>query len=128
LHLIHGYKWFGYYSYYDGEPAECLARNPLLWSYARALNGELSSLSPLILADAPYTPVASDQPPTAFQAALKERYLIAVNLSTQPLRATMTLTGSTADLLYEEERAIPLKDGALTDDFLPCATHVYLVR
>ncbi|MBM3476893.1 MAG: carbohydrate-binding protein [Armatimonadetes bacterium] len=132
LHIIHGYKWFGYYSYYDGEPAECLARNPLLWSYTRALNGELSTLSPLILADAPYAPVASDQPPTSFQAALKEhagrRYLIAVNLGPQPLRATMTLTGSTADLLFEEERALPLKDGALTDDFLPSATHIYLVR
>jgi hypothetical protein len=132
LHLIHGYKWFGYYSYYDGEPAECLARNPLLWSYTRALNGELTSLSPFILADAPYTPVVCDLPPTVFQAAAKEhggqRYLIAVNLTPQPLRAAMKLTASTAELLFEEERSVPIAEGALTDDFLPGATHVYLLR
>jgi hypothetical protein len=132
LHVIHGYKWFGYYSYYDGEPAECLARNPLLWSYTRALNGELTALAPLVLADAPYTPVECDPPPAIFQAATKEhagqRYVIAVNLTPQPLRATMKLTGSTAELLFEEERSLRIADGVLTDDFLPGAAHVYAVR
>jgi len=132
LHLIHGYKWFGFYSYYDGEPAGCLARDPVLWSFTRALNCELRRLAPVILAEAPLQTVDADQAPEVFQAATKtvagKRYLFAISGSKHPLSVALKVAGAQATVLFEEPRSVPIKAGLLQDQFAPCAVHVYLIE
>ena len=129
LHVIHGYTWFGTYSYYDPPPAGCLARHPVLWSYTRALNGELRALAPVILGGSPFTPVASDREPTQFQAAVKthggKRYLIAVSLSREPLTVAMDVDGRRAGVLFGAERDVPIERGTLRDSFRPYGVGVY---
>lgn len=132
LHLIHGHKWFGFYSYYDPEPAGCLARDPVLWSFTRALNGELRVLAPVILAAAPMRTVGADQGAEVFQAAEKavsgKRYLFAVSGSKQPLAVSMKVAGTKARVLFEEERSVVVRGGLLKDEFGPYGVHVYVVE
>ena len=129
LHLIHDHKWLGFYSYYDAEPDLCLARDPVLWSYTRALNNELRALAPAWLDAAPFRTVEASLANDVFQAAIKEvggkRYLVAVYGGKEPVRVRMKVAGRTAKVLLEEERAVPIKESALEDDFRPCGVHVY---
>ena len=91
LHVIHGYKWFGYYSYYDGEPAGCLSRDAALLSYARALNTEMVQLQDVILApgqwrDVPLTP-ATDKLEAREKAVGGKLYVVVVSDSREIGRA-----------------------------------------
>ena len=129
LHVIHGYTWFGYYSYYDPPPAGCLARHPALWSYTRALNSELLALAPVILGEAPFTSVATAREAAQFQAAVKahggRRYLVAVSLSAEPLTVAMSVEGRRARVLFEADRDVPIEEGTLRDSFQPSGARVY---
>jgi len=131
LHIIHGYKWFGYYSYFDGPPAGCLARDPLLWSYCRALTGELRAMSSVILDPAPWRPVDTGTAPSVLQAAEKtvagQRYLVAVNMTSAPAEVSLSVVGETASVLFEAERALPIVAGVLHDSLGPSAARVYRV-
>lgn len=131
LHLIHGYKWLGFYSYYDPEPSGCLSRDPVLWSCTRVLNSELRVLAPVLLDASPFATVEADVGPDTLQAAIKEvngeRTLIAINGSAKPLQVRMKVAGKSAKVLFEAERTVAIKDGTLTDGFAPCAVHVYAI-
>lgn len=131
LHIIHGYTWFGAYSYYDPPPAGCLARNPVLWSYVRALNSELLTLAPVMLDETPFAPVASDQEDTLFQAAAKvhggKRYLFGVSLNKETSRVAMSVGGRRARVLFETDRDVSIEQGSLCDDFPPYGVHVYVL-
>lgn len=132
LHLIHGYTWFGYYSYNDPEPSGCLARDPELWSYTRALNGELAAFAPVILSEGDFSPVETGLDDTVCRAATKQHqgrtYLVAVNLTGEPLTVRLRVTGQDAELIFEEDRVIPVREGVLEDLLRPSAARVYLVR
>jgi hypothetical protein len=132
LHIVHGYKWFGYYSYFDGPPAGCLARDPLLWSYCRALTGELRAMSSVILDPAPWRPVDTGTAPSMLQAAEKtvagQRYLVAVNMTSAPAEVSLSVVGETASVLFEAERELPIAAGVLHDSLGPSTARVYRVE
>jgi len=132
LHIIHGYKWLGFYSYYDGEPSGCLARDPVLWSATEGLTSQLRALGDVILGPEPYVPVQSSAGAEVFQAAIKQHdgrtYLFAVSGSADAVSVEMTLPGVQADTLFENGRSVAIVDGKLKDDFRPHGVHVYVVR
>lgn len=96
LHIIHGYKWFGYYSYYDGEPAGSLSNTPQLWSYARALNTEFVRLQDVIVAAGQWQPVklepASDRLEAREKQVGEKWYVVVVSDSKEPLKVALTPT------------------------------------
>lgn len=132
LHMIHGYTWFGYYSYYDGEPAVCLARDPELYSHTRALNGELVAFAPVLLSEGDFASVDTGLEATVCQAAMKQHegqtYLVVVSLSTEPLTVRLPARGGSATLLFEEERTLPIREGVLADSLRPSAARVYRIN
>jgi hypothetical protein len=130
LHLIHGYKFLGYYSYYDGPPAGCLERDPVLWSYTRALNAEHCYLREAILAPGAWTPVRIDPSTDQIQAREKrvgEKWYVIV-VSNLPTTTTVKLRPSAQGLkhrlLFESDA--PAVSGATIDCPLrPFGSHVY---
>jgi hypothetical protein len=109
LHILHGYKWFGYYSYNDPEPAGCLSRDPVLFSYTRALNTELARLQDVILAPgawstAPMVPRTGKLEAREKQVAGK-LYVVIVSDSREPVKVTLSPTwaGAQRRLLIESE-------------------------
>ncbi len=132
LHIIHGYKWLGFYSYHDAEPAGCLARSPVLLSSTASLTGRLRALEAVILGDAPYVPVAADAAPEVFQAATKvhgdKTYLFAVSGTTEPMAVEMKVEGTRAEALFENGRSVPIEDGTLRDGFRGHGVHIYTVH
>jgi len=132
LHVIHGYKWLGFYSYYDAEPAGCLARSPVLLSSTASLTTRLRALEPVILGDAPYVPVDADAAPEVFQAATKvhedNTYLFAVSGGAEPMAVEMRVEGTRAEALFENGRSVPIQDGTLRDVFRGHGVHIYTVH
>jgi hypothetical protein len=134
LHIIHGYKWLGFYSYFDGEPAGCLARDPILWSASNWLNNELRMLEPVILGPAVYQPVTATAGPEIFQAATKvhagKTYLFAVHGSdkSKSQSVEMKVSGTRAEVLFENGRELPIVEGTLRDEFAGFGVHVYVLR
>jgi hypothetical protein len=132
LHIIHGYKWFGYYSYSEALPYGCLARDPDLWSSTRALNSELRKLAPVILDEAAFAPVSANLGPEKLQAVVKmvngKSYLIAVSGIPEPAIVQINIDGKVAVELFGEERKLPIKNGMLKDDFAPYDAKVYEIR
>lgn len=130
LHIIHGYKWFGYYSYYDGEPAGGLGNTPVLWSYCRALNTELVQLEDLILAPGQWQPVKLDPQTDKLEAREKKLgdkwYVVVVSDSKEPLtmKLTPTLAKGKRQLLIES--AAPAVAGTTIETTVrPFATQVW---
>ncbi|MEN6643885.1 MAG: hypothetical protein ABFE08_15725 [Armatimonadia bacterium] len=129
LHVIHGYKWFGYYSYNDGEPAGCLARDPVLLSYCRALNNELVQLQDVVLAPGLWRPVSLAPETDKLEAREKEvngkLYVVIVSDSAEPLTTTLKPSWASARrrLLVETE-AKPVT-GPFTTTIRPFATQVW---
>ena len=109
LHVVHGYKWFGYYSYYDGEPSGCLSRDPVLFSYTRALNTELVQLQAVVLAPGLWKDVAFEPKTDKLEAREKEAggklYVVIVSDSKDPLTVTLSPSWASAKrrLLIESE-------------------------
>lgn len=130
LHIIHGYKWFGYYSYHDGEPCGSLSNTPELWSYARALNTELVQLEAAILAPGSWQAVpvepASDRVEAREKQIGETWYVVVVSDSRAPLTVTLrpTLAQGTRRLL--SERAEPAVAGTpIATTLRSCATQVW---
>jgi hypothetical protein len=130
LHIIHGYKWFGYYSYHDGEPSGCLMNTPELLSYARALNTELSQLESIILAPGNWQPVKMASQNDKLEAREKkvgERwYVVVVSDSRTPQQVKLlpSLTKGTRRLLTETDK--PAAAGTTIESTLrPFATQVW---
>jgi hypothetical protein len=94
LHILHGYKWFGYYSYTDHEPAGCLSHDPVLFSYTRALNAELVQLQDVILAPGAWEVVPMVPKTSKLEAREKQvggkLYVVIVSDSREPLKATLS--------------------------------------
>jgi hypothetical protein len=132
LHLLHDYRWLGFYVYYDPPPAGCLARSPELWGATRALNSELLALSPVILDGAPMVACPVEPALEDFQAGEKTvdgvTYLVAVNGSAQAVEVALRTNGSRAEVLLEEKRSVGIVGGLLRDTFGPYAVHVYRVQ
>jgi len=128
LHILHGYKWFGYYSYYDPEPAGCLARDPVLWSYCRALNAELRAMQGLIVAPEPFEWLDAGPDVTAGLKAYEgRRYLIVVSGAREPVHVRVAVEGQRARVLFEREREAPVGEGVLEDDLGAYGVRVYEV-
>ena len=126
LHILHGYKWLGYYSYYDAEPAGCLARDPLLWSYCRALNAELRAMQGVILSAEPFEMVEGGADITAgIKAHEGKRYLIIVSGARDPVHIRLPVEGSRAKVLFEREREVPVAGGVIEDDLGAYGTRMY---
>jgi hypothetical protein len=109
LHVIHGFKWFGYYSYTDREPEGCLVHDPLLFSYTRALNAQLAQLQDVILAPGGWNDVAIAPKTDKLEAREKEvggkLFVVIVSDSRQPQTATLSPSWANARrrLLIESE-------------------------
>jgi hypothetical protein len=114
LHIIHGFKFFAYYSYYDGEPAGCLARDPELWSYTRALNAELTAMEPVILAPGPWQPVKVEPANAPVVAREKKaggkRYVVVVSNGAEAAEVRLSPAGPAAKwkLLFEGDGTPPV--------------------
>jgi hypothetical protein len=128
LHVLHGFNFFGYYSYNDPEPAGCLARDPLLWSYCQALNTELRALAALILSPDAWTTVAVEGGDGAVQAGVKDaagtRYLVVVSgaRETRHVRVRLPAAGDQPEILLDRPRLLSVTDGMLADDLRPYGT------
>jgi hypothetical protein len=134
LHILHGYNWFGYYSYYDPEPAGCLARDPVLWSYCRALNTELRALAAPILAADAWTPAAVEGGEGEVQAGVKEaagtRYLVVVSGARQATSVRVRLPGTVgaAEALQDRARSLPIVGGMVADELRPYGTLICRIK
>lgn len=131
LHLLHDYRWLGMYTYYDPEPAGCLARSPELWAATRALNSELRALEPVLLDVAPMEACATDAT-GAFEAGTKSaagrRIVIGANGEGREVTVGIQAEGTRAQLLFEREREVAIEGGVLMDRYGPYAVHVYEVE
>ena len=123
LALTHGANGILFYRY---RP-----RRNDLWAEVLELAGELKALAPVCLApDAPQ-PATCDTPHV--HCLLKQAdsvYLIAVNASEQPVRATFSLPGQGeghARVLFNGEKT-DIHQGKLRDSFGPLSTRVYRLR
>ncbi|MBU0611572.1 MAG: hypothetical protein KKI08_27085 [Armatimonadetes bacterium] len=131
LHVIHGYKWFGCYSYYDGEPAGCLSRDPVLFSYARALNTEMVQLQDVILAPGQWRDVPIEPVTDKLEAREKEvggkLYVVVVSDSREAQSATLKPSWANAKrrLLIESEGKAAT--GPFTVTLRPTAAQVWEV-
>ncbi len=129
LHIIHDYRWFGYYSFYDPPPSGCLARDAALFSYTRALNAELLAAAPLITARPGFASVACGLPATVFQAARKQvgerTWLVGVNLTERPLRARVPAADGRWSV-STEGREVNAVGGRLEETYEPFGVHVYV--
>jgi len=126
LHILHGYKWFGCYSYYDPEPAGCLARDPVLWSYCRAVNAELRALEDLVLGPEPWEMLEAGAEVTAgVKAHEGRRHLVVVSGSREPARVRVPVAARQARVLFEREREVRVEGGFLEDDLEAYGTRVY---
>lgn len=130
LHIIHGYKWFGYYSYYDGAPCGCLSNTPELWSYTRALNTEMVQLEELILAPGPWQPVKTDPASDRIEAREKQTgatwYVVVVSDSKEPLALKLQPTLARGSRRLLTESAAPAVVGTMIETTVrPFATQVW---
>jgi len=134
LHVLHGYTWFGCYSYYDPEPAGCLARDPELWSYCRALNSELVALSGTILDPAPFQGLVVESAGSEVEAGAKDsggvRTVVVVSGAREPRQARIVLPGPAgeAEVLFDAPRRLPVAGGALVVDLRAYGTLVLRIR
>jgi hypothetical protein len=132
LHIIHGYKWFGYYSFYDGEPAGSLSNTPELWSYCRALNTELVQMQDVILAPGAWQPAKMEPATDKLEAREKQVggkwYVVVVSDSKEPLKVTLhpTLAKSKRRLLTESNNPAVM-GGAIETTVRPFAAQVWEV-
>jgi hypothetical protein len=132
LHAIHGYTWFGYYSYYDGEPAGCLARDPELWSHVRALNAELVSCQEAILGSGDWRPLVTDPEAGEVEARMKKvgdkRYVVVVYLGREAMSVSVRpdLAAFKARLLFESD-AKPEASTELIANLRPSSVRVFEV-
>ncbi len=132
LHAIHGYTWFGYYSYYDGEPAGCLANTPELWSHVRALNSELVACQEAILGTGNWRPLATEPERGDVEARMKtvgdKRYVVVVNLGREPLSVSVRpdLAEFCSRLLFESD-AKPEAANEIIAHLRPSAVRVFEV-
>lgn len=101
-------------------------------------NGELSELAgPIELGATARLPIDQDQTTDRFaaghaiQAICKTyqgtSYLIAVNVTRQPIDPIFHLPGTGAQVLHEN-REITVTDGQFTDHFAPLEVHLYVVK
>jgi hypothetical protein len=129
LHIIHGYKWFGYYSYYDGEPAGCLSRAPELLSYSRALNTELAQLQDLILAPGQWQDVPMAPPTDKLEAREKavggKLYVVVVSDSREPLTVALSPSWPNAKRRLLTESEMKPVGGKFETTLRPVATQVW---
>lgn len=129
LHVIHGYKWFGYYSYYDAPPSGCLSRDPMLLSYTRALNTELVQLQDVIVAPGQWREVKLEPANPKLEAREKEvngkLYVVVVSDSRDPQTVTLQPSWPNAkrQLLIETEMK-PLT-GEFSTTIRPVGTQVW---
>jgi hypothetical protein len=132
LHIIHGYSWLGYYSYYDAEPAGCLGRDPGLWSYVRALNAELVSCKEAILGSDDWRVLRTEPESADVEAREKKvggkRYVVVVNLGRQPASVTVKpgLVAFKSRLLFEAD-APPEAGREITVNLRPTSARVFEV-
>lgn len=130
LHIIHGYKWFGYYSYSDGEPSGSLSNTPQLLSYARALNTEFARLQDVILAPGQWQPVKMEPATDKLEACEKKVgekwYVVVVSDSKEPqqVKLTPTVAQGLRRLLIESDK--PATAGTVIETTVrPFATQVW---
>ncbi|MBI3946321.1 MAG: hypothetical protein HY321_10410 [Armatimonadetes bacterium] len=103
------------------------------WEAMKTLAGELKALAPVLTEAAPAQTLFHDSAETrdSVQALVQEHagktYLVAANAGRQAAEATFTLPEKAAGpaRVWFEDRAIPVKEGRLSDHFDGYGTHVY---
>jgi hypothetical protein len=132
LHVIHGFSWYGYYSYYDGPPSGCLARSPELLSYVTALNAELVRLTPAIVGEGQWRQVAVEGAAGFCQAATKEaggkRWLVVVSGSNEPTEVGLHVSGTRARTVTGAAAELSIEGGVLRVTLEPWGARVLEVE
>ena len=131
--LVHGANGYGFFCHsWAGERASVSAIAPDMQAALAPINAEVHKLAHVL--NSPTLPDAA-----AVKCSMGSRvdvlvkrhegatYVFAVNMYRKPEKATITLKGmgdATAEVLFEN-RSVPVKGGAFTDDFAPYAVRRY---
>lgn len=140
MSLIHGSRGLVYFVHQFAPTfnEHALLDDPAMLAGVTRVNARIRRLAPVLnaptLPDA-VTPASSD-PRVPVDVLAKEHggslYLFAIGMRNRPTRATLTIRGrrglpAEAEVL-DEGRRVPIRDGALRDDFGPYQVHIYRVR
>ena len=143
--IIHGAKGITWYTYAPAKKPDPLkgrfdagiADDPVAWAAATNLSRRISALAPVLLergdtriAAEILSGPAKDGYGNDSVGALAKRhagatYVFAVNSTDKPVRARIPVAASGAAEVLWENRTVPVKAGALVDDFKPYAVHIY---
>ncbi len=127
LALVHRAKGIIYWCYYNMSYLPDFVER---WHFMKRIGAEVKELFPVVLSSEEMA--ASVEPENeAIHCLIKvadgRRYLLAVNGSRSPHRPSFRLPAGVSGPVKVkfEDRAIPVKEGLLTDFFAPLAAHVY---
>ena len=131
--LVHGANGYGFFCHsWAGERASVSAIAPEMQAALAPINVEVHKLAPVL--NSPTIADAATVKPSMgsrVDAMVKRHegatYVFAVNMFRKPEKATLTVKGlgdATAEVLFEN-RTLPVKGGAFTDDFVPYAVRRY---
>lgn len=127
LALVHRAKGIIYWCYYNMSYLPDFGER---WHFMKRIGAEVKELFPVLLS--PEEMAVSVEPGNeAIHCLIKvadgKRYLLAVNGSRSPHRPSFRLPAGVSGSVKVkfEDRAIPVKEGLLTDFFAPLAAHVY---
>jgi len=132
--LIHGANGLVYYTYNDGSFS--VIDHPELWAEMKKLVAEVKALSPVLLGPAnegvQFLAGAEDVVHGLAARDGEDLYLITVNAEDKDAgRVELSVAGlptkGQAEVLFEG-RTVDVVEGMITDDYGPCASHVYRVR
>lgn len=143
--IVYGAKGITWYTYAPAKKPDPLkgrfdagiADDPVAWAAATNLSRRISALAPVLLergdtriAAEILSGPAKDGYGNDSVGALAKRhagatYVFAVNSTDKPVRARIPVAASGAAEVLWESRTVPVKAGALVDDFKPYAVHIY---
>ncbi|MBL4701004.1 MAG: hypothetical protein JKX85_07085 [Phycisphaeraceae bacterium] len=121
LALVHGSRAIKYFAHQS--------LNKGLWNEMRRLTGEIKKLTPILYSLEPQPTVSTDSPSINLVGKTYhgKKYIIAVNDSPSPVKATIKLSpssGKYARVLFEN-RIVKVKVNQITDTFKAYQRHVY---
>ena len=129
LSIVHGAKGIIWWAC-----IQCKTEHPRCWQATKKLAGELSRISPILLAEDCDQTVSLDPPDAAIDMLLKrhdgKRYLIAVNHTTKPTgKVTFSLPNVTSCKSHFDGVRREIADGtSFSDAFAPYQVRMYEVR
>lgn len=129
LALVNGAKGIIYWAYTSSRYN--IVDYPEHWAYMKKLAGEVSSITPVLMAQTVDGKVLSTTGSNTLETMVKKMhgvwYVFAVNSARTPCKGSFRLSGvspKSAEVLFEK-RTVASNDGSWTDEFKPLEVHVY---